>query len=227
MDEMLKPGVITGGEFRPFESVFLERWPHHRFCKAGEVIFGQKERGRQVCYYLISGRANSFLLHENGGAVELTARRPGSVLPLYFSYSSTAAEMVLEIVASTDCDLLVIPRSELRLLMMEKPEIAFAMIDAYASFSNYLDYELASRLFDSLETRVCNFLSLHVGRAGYVKATQNQIAQAVGGSRVKVTVILGKLAKEGILETGRGKVTILNRERLEDRCSYIARLGSK
>lgn len=225
MEQTVRPTVLTGGEFRHYQELLESRFPHHRRCKAGEVIFGQGERGRQVCYYLVSGYANSYLLHESGGLVELTARRPGSIFPLYYSFQSTSAEMVLQITATTDCDLLIIPRAELRLLMMEKPDIAIAMLDAYGAFTTYLDYTLASRLFDSLETRVCNFLYLHLGERNVVSVTQEEIANAVGASRVKVTVALGNLAEAGIVKTGRGNVVVCDLERLRERCSYLAQLS--
>ena len=223
----LRPGVLTGGEFRPFEELFRERFTHHRRCAAGEVIFGQAERGRQVSYYLLAGHANSMLMHETGGEVELTARRPGSIFPLYYDFPTTSTEMVLQVVASTDCDLLVIPRSELRMLMMEKPAVALAMLDAYGAFANYLDYTLVSRLFDSLETRVCDFLWLHMSEDAVVRTTQEEIARAVGASRVKVTVALGFLADAGIVQTRRGQVVVRDLERLHARCSYIAQLSDK
>lgn len=227
MELALRPGVLTGGEFRPYRELLEQRFPHYRRCRAGEVIFGQGERGRQVCYYLVSGHANSYLLHESGGAVELTARRPGSIFPLYYSFQTTSTEMVLQIVATTDCDLLVIPRAELRLLMIEKPDIAVTMLDAYGAFATYLDYTLASRLFDSLETRVCNFLYLHLSEDDVVNVTQDEIAHAVGASRVKVTVALGNLGEAGIVQTRRGSVKVIDMGRLRNRCSYIAQLSGE
>ena len=52
-----------------------------------------------------------------------------------------------------------------------------------------------------------------------VSATHEMLASATGTSREVATRTLGKMQADGILRTGRGKVEILDMERLEELAS--------
>lgn len=217
-----RPSMTIGGEFSVFADLFEERFPQRRFCLAGEVIHNVND-SRGIHYYLKEGSVSSNVIHESGNKVNLATRQQGSIFPLYFSWSKTSVEMVVENVALEDCSLIIIPKRELYELMLSVPEIAIAMVDAYAAFSTFLDYSLSSALFDSLSTRVCNALYLSSKNNSEVIMTHEQLAYAIGASRSNVTRALRNLQDIGIIENKRGKIVVSDRERLLDLCSYIVK----
>jgi CRP/FNR family transcriptional regulator len=167
---------------------------------------------------------DSFFVHEDEGLVQLVLRGQGTIFPLYYSFRSTSLDQVLQVIALTDSELIVIPKDELLDLMLEMPFIAIAMLDAYGKFASYLDYVLVSRLYDSVRIRVCGFLLLHSNGDSTIKLTHDQIAKAVGSSRAKVSEVISELKKESLIEARRGCIKVLDLEELSRRSSYIARI---
>ncbi len=86
--------------------------------------------------------------------------------------------------------------------------------------------ELSARLleatYDGLDRRVHRRLadlSEMYGEApgpATIPLTQEHLAELVGGTRPSVNQILQRLAAEGVLELGRGRIVVLDRDRLED-----------
>lgn len=220
---MLQPSVEMGGEFLEFEELLEERFPTRRICSAQEIVYGHRERDLHVHYYIKRGNIDSYILHENGGAVNLSRRGRGAIFPLYFSWNNTSVEMTVESVAVEECSFLVMPKRELHNLMLEVPELAIAMIDAHAKFSTFLDYSLASQLFDPLSVRICNSLYLLLKDNGQVQMTHEKLAQSLNASRANVTRVLNDLRKLGVIDIKRGSIFLLKPDELLDRCSYIVR----
>lgn len=219
---MLFPNIRMGGEFSEFEGLLEAKSRHTRTFKAGELVHGPNEVRQQVNYYIKRGLVNTTLLHVNGGYAELNLRGAGSIVPMYYSVDSTSMGVVQEAIAEQDCEVLCIPKQAIRKLILESPEFAMAMIDSYAKFATYLNYNLLSRLYDTLPTRVANFFVMHsVGQN--VSATQSDIARAVGGSRSKVSQALTELKEAGIIETYRGHIDIIDFDRLIKLCTFTMR----
>jgi CRP-like cAMP-binding protein len=91
-----------------------------------------------------------------------------------------------------------------------------------------LSARLLETMYDGLDTRVCRRL-LGLARvyadgaddaeAITIPLTQEQIAELVGGTRPSVNQVLQRLADRGVVELGRGRVTVLDRTWLEGRTS--------
>lgn len=218
---MERPSFMMNGEFSAFEEKLKGLFPEHRASK-GDVIFGGVKRDNRNHYYLLSGCAESFFVHERGGAAQLVMRGPGTIFPLYYSFSSTSMENVLEIRAIENCSYLSMPKSDLRNLLKSDSDFALAMIDAYAKFANYLDYSLSSRLFDPLQTAVASFIYLNCDTEGRLPYTHERIAGAVGASRARVSTIISSFVKKGILETRKGSIVVKDKGHLRGLCSYTA-----
>jgi CRP-like cAMP-binding protein len=71
----------------------------------------------------------------------------------------------------------------------------------------------------SLEQQLCRWLLLSLDRlpGNELNMTQELIANMLGVRREGVTEAAGKLQAEGLIEYGRGKITVLDREHLEAR----------
>lgn len=71
--------------------------------------------------------------------------------------------------------------------------------------------------FRHVDVRVASYLASEAaGQSGSVSATHQQIASEVGTSREVVSRILRDLESEGMLVTERGRIKILDRERLSE-----------
>lgn len=176
----------------------------------------------RTCYYVLEGIASWVLRHENGGSKILSLRGPGTIVPLYYTYSSTAMEGTQEGIALSDMKLLCIPRQALRDLMLEVPHIAIAMCDAYVKYTTLLQYDVSSQVFDPANVRICSYLYIqYLSMGSAVNMTHEEIGEATGVTRATTSKVLSALAKDGIISTGRNRLTIIAVERLLEHCSYM------
>jgi len=69
----------------------------------------------------------------------------------------------------------------------------------------------------SIDQQVCRWLLQSLDRlpSSTITVTQESLANALGVRREGVTLAAGKLCKLGVIEYGRGKITVVNRARLE------------
>jgi CRP-like cAMP-binding protein len=72
----------------------------------------------------------------------------------------------------------------------------------------------------SVDQQLCRWLQLSLDRLDVNRLTMTQelIANMLGVRREGVTEAAGKLQKLGVIQYGRGKITVLDRSRLEARC---------
>lgn len=82
---------------------------------------------------------------------------------------------------------------------------------------NQISYSVACNRLHSVEERMCRWLLMTQDRVGADQflLTQEFFAQMLGVRRPSVTVVAGVLQKAGIIAYARGRVTVLDRERLE------------
>ncbi len=81
----------------------------------------------------------------------------------------------------------------------------------------------------SLEQQLCRWLLLSLDRlpGSEVAMTQQLIANMLGVRRVGVTGAAGKLQKDGLIRYRRGRITVLNRRKLEARACECYRVVKK
>ena len=74
--------------------------------------------------------------------------------------------------------------------------------------------------YHSLDQQLCRWLLLSLDRllGNKLVMTQELIANMLGVQRVSVTGVAVQLQKAGIIQYKRGRITILDRKRLDKRC---------
>ena len=115
-----------------------------------------------------------------------------------------------------DAQAIVIPRPVFDRLMAEST--AFRGF-VFASFGRRLSdvIHLLERVaFLPIESRLAGILLLRAGAGGAVSATHQELASAIGSAREVVSRRLDLLRDRGIVELGRGVVTIRDRRALEE-----------
>jgi len=217
------PSFLFTGEFSAFEHVFKERFSNIKRVKKNCTIIDLTDDRSKNCYYVLSGTASYVLRHENGYAKVSSLRGPGTIFPLYYTYSSTNMESSLEVTALSNMELIDIPKAELLKLMIEIPRIGIAMCDAYGKYATLLLYDMSSQLFESANIRVCSYLYIQQLSFGRIlQMTHEEIGDVTGITRATVSKILSDLRKEGIVKTGRNSITIESPAKLLKYCSYMA-----
>jgi CRP-like cAMP-binding protein len=91
------------------------------------------------------------------------------------------------------------------------------MFRYYSYFLFQVSQSAACNGLHSIEQRCCRWLLVTQDRVGMdaIPMTHEFLATMLGVRRVSVTLVLRPLQEQGLIRTGRGQITILDRERLE------------
>ncbi|MBL7259373.1 Crp/Fnr family transcriptional regulator [Paractinoplanes lichenicola] len=193
------------------------RWP------AGATLFSEGDRSTTVVL-VISGRAKVFSLTAQGGEVLLAIRGPGALLgemsaldgaPRSASVSAlepletyvVGVAAFLEFLGShPDAAVRIVRMIVSRLRDADRKRVEFGTYDTLGRVALRLA-ELAERFGDSQPDAVRISLPL----------TQDELAAWTGSSRESVTKALGALRRQGIIETSRRSVSVIDLDRLRAR----------
>ena len=191
----------------------LERRGIPQHYGEGQLIYLQDTEATHF-YYLKSGRVKSFISSQDGTERTLNLYPAGSL----FGEASFFDERprVSSAVAVTPCEIISIDRPTVTELIAGDPAFAMAMMKYLARTVRMLSQHVDDITFRPAEQRVASFLlAQEPDREGSLCCTQDEIAAAVGASRVTVSRILSRFGKKGWLETGYRSLRLLDREALE------------
>ncbi len=189
----------------------LEAARERRFDK-GEVVFHEGDPA-DAMHLLVSGRLVVQVATPDGERASLNVLGPGdhvgelALLPHggHRSASVTALEN-----ATTR----VLTAHAFRDLCDRHPAVQGLLVDLLAERVKELSNRLLETMYLPLDRRLYRSLDqlgrsyAEPGRPPVVPLTQEQLADLVGGTRPTVNQILQRLADEGIIELGRGRLVI-------------------
>jgi len=191
---------------------------HVRRYRAGESIYLQGEQADAI-YLVVEGRIKIERVTREGYQTILCVRGPGDIfcpVPILDEGPQLGAAR-----AMTDVTLLCADRDSFQEACRECPEwLALVQRDCLLEMRRLLA-RLESSAFRSLRERLAfTILDESERQASYgespdeLRITQQELAGLVGASRESVSRTLVKLEQEGLVQTGRGRLTILNRGEL-------------
>jgi CRP-like cAMP-binding protein len=127
------------------------------------------------------------------------------------------------VVALERAETLSLSAGEFRELRRRHPAANQLLLFLMARRVEELSARLLEAMYDGLDRRVHRRLAelaelYGEGRRGpvVVPLTQEHLAELVGGTRPSVNQVLQRLAERGVVELGRGRVTVVDRDALED-----------
>lgn len=218
----MDPAEFLAG-LTPDEVAELHRIGRTRRWPVGSTLFGEGDRSSTVVLVL-TGRAKVFSLTEQGGEVLLAVRGPGALLGEMSALdgaprsASVGALEPLETLVIPVEDFLEFlrthPNAAVRIVRMivgrlrdaDRKRVEFGTYDALGRVALRL-VELAER-FGTSDGR-----SIRIG----LPLTQDELAGWTGSSREAVAKALRTLRHQGVIETQRRSVSVLDLERLRAR----------
>lgn len=192
------------------------------FFSAGPETFYQKKQmiylqGQQAdyLYCLKEGVVRTAIFSDRGEEKLLTVYRAGSI----FGEASFFDEMprVSSATAQTDCRIVKLSRQTVETLFCQYPKLASAMISYLARTVRLLSGHVDTMSFQTADVRLARLLINHPTADSIIRATHEELAAALGVSRVTVSRILGEFAQKGYLKTGYGTITLLSPQALAER----------
>ena len=181
--------------------------------KKGQLIYLQDQEPKFL-YCLLEGTVRTYIASEDGEEMLLTTYREGSI----FGEASFFDGMprVSNAAAQTDCQIIPLNHDTVTQLFLETPSLAGAMITYLARTVRLLSRHVDTMSFQTADKRLSALLLNHPSSRDVIRITHEELASALSVNRVTVSRILSNFARQKLLKTGYGTITILNRDRLTE-----------
>ncbi|MEE0913043.1 MAG: Crp/Fnr family transcriptional regulator [Ruminococcus sp.] len=190
-----------------FEKITITR----TFSK-GEIIYRQGDYAKTFCY-LKKGRVSVFMTSIDGMEKTLNTACKGELLGegAFFDKKPRVSSAR----AVTACEVVMIDEDMLMQMFTKHPRLAFQLLEILANRIRLLSSQLDSMTFLQADARIASLL-LQNEKNSIVSLTHEEIATAVGVSRVTVSKTLSRFAKKGYITTEYRKITIKDRQVLQN-----------
>src|SRR6201996_3614537 len=210
---------LEEGELERFSRVAVPR-----SFPAGTRVFHEGDDS-DACYIVKEGSFRVTREHSDGRAITLATLGPGEIFGelamLDGDQRSASAE------ALTEGELLALPANDVRSLLARHPEISLKLVAGLVRRLRAANVRLSRQSFQTVPSRVAGIL-LQLSRDGQegdgegemsevtIRMNQTDLAQLAGTSRESVSRFLAELERAGVVRSGRGRVTVLEPQKLRN-----------
>lgn len=181
----------------------------------GKVII---DKGQEVsgAYFVLEGRLRVFTYAPNGKEATLYVIDPGGtcILALNSLFNQLAYPAWVETEAPTT--VAVVPGPLFRALFETEKPVQDLTVHTLSTLVFRLMAELEQVHSCTLEQRLAGFLLTNAPADGVLRMTQADIAGHLGTTREVVARLMGRMAAQNWIDTGRGEVRLLNRDGLSE-----------
>lgn len=201
----------SGSEMHEDMQMLMEKISTTRTFSKGEIIYHQGDTATTF-YYLKKGKVKVFMTSADGMEKTLSTAQQGELLGegAFFDKKPRVSSAK----AITSAELVMIDEKMLMELFGKYPRLAFELLEILAYRIRLLSSQLDSMTFMQADARIAQLLMQSQNNLK-VNLTHEEIANAVGVSRVTVSKTLSKFAKSGIIATEYRKILIKNSQKLE------------
>lgn len=163
-----------------------------------------------------SGRVRVFITSPGGGDITLFRLIGGDVSILSAACMLNGMDIELDMEMETDCTIYTIPKKVYRRLYDESAVVKDYTMEMISEKFSDIMWLLNQFLFSNVASRIAGALLEHRVLEGgdELSLTHETIAKDAGTAREVVTRILKQFQSDGFVKLGRGKVIIVDPERL-------------
>jgi CRP/FNR family transcriptional regulator len=223
--ELLKSVTL----FADLEEGELERFSHvavPRTFPAGTRVFHEGDDS-DACYIVKEGSFRVTREHSDGRAITLATLGPGEIFGELAMLDGDKRSASAE--ALTEGELLALPANDVRALLARHPEISLKLVAGLVRRLRAANVRLSRQSFQTVPSRVAGILA-QLSREAQdngggdadsseevtIQMNQTDLAQLAGTSRESVSRFLAELERAGVVRSGRGRVTVLEPEKLRN-----------
>ena len=184
-------------------------------------VFHEGDPG-DACYIVSRGSCRVIRQHSDGRVITLATLGPGAIfgeLAMLDGERRSASVETLE-----DTELLALPASDLRQLIRRHSEMAEKLIIALTRRLREANERISRQSFQTVPSRVAGVLNQLLAEETVtplacdqvtIRLRQSDLAQMAGTSRESVSRFLATLERAGVVQVGRGRVTVIEPARLD------------
>jgi len=195
-----------------------------RSYPADTRVFHEGDPG-DACYIVRDGSCRVTREHPDGRAITLATLGPGAIFGELAMLDGESRSASVE--ATENTELLALPAGDMRALIRSHPEMAEKLVIALTRRLREANERITRQSFQTVPSRVAGVLNQLLAEDTLtplvkdgvtIRLRQSDLAQLAGTSRESVSRFLATLERAGVVQVGRGRVTVLEPERLN---SYI------
>jgi CRP/FNR family transcriptional regulator len=187
---------------------------------AGEAVFREGDQS-DTCYVVRSGHARAIRAHPDGRTITLANFGPGDIFGELAMFDDESRSATVE--ALDEMEAIAILGPDMRGILRRHADISLKLVVALGRRLRRMNERLIRQSFQTVQSRVAGVLAQLVtdaqaegagDRDVVVTATQADVAQLAGSSRESASRFLAVLERAGVIEQGRGRLTVLDPEAL-------------
>lgn len=211
--------IWQDANFNKFFQIFSKRPGIN--IKKGTILFNEGEPLHKI-YFIKKGFVKLYRLSKEGRETTIYLYGPGQILGVRaLTSEDECARHYAE--GITDLEVSTMTRKEYFEALSQHPEYIVDLLHVFIDRLNYTERKLEGFIITDSTARVAYFLLdiarrfCNTSRKSFelpLTLTHQRIAEFVGSFRETVTLALNKLQKEGVLKDNRGKITILDLNKL-------------
>ena len=184
----------------------------------GDVIYFPRDSGDDALL-VVKGRVRTYHITGDGKQAILGFVDPGGMFGELSAFNGTARDEYAD--AIEKCVIVQIPRTLLLDLMSQNADVSRKLTEVFSERVKRVERRLKSLLFGSSRERLFDLLNdlaeqYGVGSPDGVviaqKISHQDMASIIGATRETVTITLGELQSEGVIEINRRRITICRKE---------------
>ncbi|MCS7220165.1 MAG: Crp/Fnr family transcriptional regulator [Anaerolineae bacterium] len=200
-------------DLSPKEMAELDRITTVSSVEKGKVFYRPEEIG-EVLFILKQGRVQLYRISPEGKKLVIATLGPGSIFGEMALIGQQMHNTFAE--AIEDCQICVMSRTDLERLILNKPQIALRVLEITGRRLRAAEERLKDMAFKGIPARLASLLLRLAEEQGDVITglTHQDLAESVGTYRETATQVLNDLKAQGIIDIGRKRITILNRQAL-------------
>lgn len=189
--------------------------------RRGETLFHEGDPSNSV-YACRAGRLKVIVTTPSGSELVLGWKEPGDGFGELSAIDG--APRSARVVAAVDSELAVLGRADFLDALRRTPDLAVALLVELSDHLRRANARMTTRHSERIPVRVGQRLvelAAQVRRHGDVHGpveltiTQDDLAGWIGATRESTARALGELRRQGLVETGRGRIVVSDRNRLE------------
>jgi CRP-like cAMP-binding protein len=190
----------------------LDRITTMTTVQKGKIFYRPEDTG-EVIFILKKGTVQLYRISPEGKKLVIYTLGDGTL----FGEMSLLGQRLHNIFAEaiTDCTICVMNRDEMERLLLSRPQIGLRMLEITGNRLRETEEQLEALAFKSIPSRLAALLLRLARDENEVTGlTHQDMAEMIGTYRETTTQTLNDMKAQGLLEIGRRRITILDKDGL-------------
>jgi len=183
-------------------------------CRRGKILYMPEETG-EILFLLKQGRVQLYRISPDGKKLVIATLGPGTIFGEMALIGQGMHNSFAE--AIEDCELWVMSRDDVERLLATKPQVALRIFEILGRRLKEAEARLEEIAFKGIPARLASLL-LHLadeqGGGSITGLTHQDLGEQIGTYRETTTQTLNLFKANGLIDIGRKRIQILDREGL-------------